>query len=229
MSMSPRHPVDPVADRAEAPAAPASPSRRRFVRNVGMGAAALGAVAATGVALSDVASAQTAATEPPDLSAADISLVQFLQSVSLAAAKGLLTAGSKPGLSTTIAEEIRTFARHHATQAETLGTLLAKENKITTPNPKLLTQLDGQISAAGDQAALLDVLITFEEQVAATMLQAMGEAQSFVVSGPVGGALAVVGQQAAALGSAAGKPIGDWLPAFGSTNGALTPAAYPAS
>ena len=229
MSMSPRHPVDPVDDRAEAPAAPASPSRRRFVRNVGVGAAALGAVAATGAALSDVASAQTTATNPPDLSAADISLVQFLQSVSIAGQKGLLTAAGKSVLTSTLNEEVRTFARHHATQAVTLGTLLSKENNITAANPKLLAQLNGQVNGASDQAALLNVLLTFEEQVSATMLQAMGEAQSFLVSGAVGSALAVVGQQAAALGSAAGKPIGDWLPAFGSTNGALTPAAFPTS
>ncbi len=229
MSMSPRHPVDPVDDRAEAPAAPESPSRRRFVRNVGLGAAALGAVAATGTALAGVASAQTTAAEPPDLSAADIALVQFLQSISLAAEDALKTAADTPGLATTLAEEIRTFSRHHGTQATTLGTLLSEENNITTPNPKLLTQVDGQISGAGDQTALLNVLFTFEEELAATMLAAMGEAESFLVSGAVGSALAVVGQQAAALGSAAGKPIEDWLPAFGSTTGALTPAAYPAS
>ena len=229
MSMSPRHPVDPVDDRAEAPAAPASPSRRRFVRNVGLGAAALGAAAATGTALTDVASAQaTGATDPPDLSASDIALVQFLQSVSLAGKDGLATAADKPGLASGLAEELRTFSRHHGTQATTLGTLLSEENNIAAANPKLIAQLDGKVNGAGDQAALVDVLLEFEEQVSATMLQAMGQAQSFVVSGPVGSALAVIGQQAAALGSAAGKPIGDWLPAFGSTDGALTPAAYPA-
>jgi hypothetical protein len=229
MSMSPRHPVDPVDDRAEAPAAPASPSRRRFVRNVGLGAAALGAAAATGSALTGVASAQTtAATDPPDLSASDVALVQFLQSISLAGKDGLASAAKKPGLTSELAEEIRSFSRHHGTQATTLGTLLSEADNITAANPKLIAQLNGQITGAADQAALLAVLLEFEEQVSATMLQAMGDADSFVVSGPVGSALAVIGQQAAALGSASATPISDWLPAFGSTTGALTPAAYPA-
>lgn len=228
MSMSPRHPVDPVDDRAKSPAAPASPSRRQFVRSVGLGAAALGAAAAAGTALSGTASAQTAATEPPELSPSDIALVQFLQSISLAGEDGLATAATKPGIVGQLAEEIRGFSRNHAAQAKALGGLLSKENAITAPNPRLLAQLDGQINGTGDQAALLGVLLAFEEQVAATMLQAMGDAQSWLVATPVASALPIIGQQAAALGSAADKPIADWLPAFGTTDGALTPAAFPA-
>lgn len=228
MSMSPRHPVDPVDDRADAPAAPASPSRRRFVRNVGLGAAALGAAAATGTALGGTASAQTAATTPPELPASDVALVQFLQSISLAGQTGLATAAGKPGIASQMAEEIRAFSRNHGAQAKALGALLSTENAITAPNPRLLTQLDGQINGAANQTALLGVLLTFEQQVAATMLQAMGDAKSWLVATPVAAALPVVGQQAAAIGSVANKPIADWLPAFGTTDGALTPAAFPA-
>jgi len=227
MSMSPRHPVDPVDDRAEAPA-PESPSRRRFVRNVGLGAAALGAVAVTGSALTGTAAAQTAAAEPPDLDTADVSLVQFLQSVSLAGKEGLTTASRKPGVTSQVAEDLRVIARHHGDQATALAALLPTDEPATVANPRLLAQLEGQIDGAGDEAALLAVLLEFEEQVAATMLQAMQDADSWVVAAAVASVLPVVGQQAAALGSMAGTPIGDWLPAFGSTDGALSPTAYPA-
>jgi len=214
MSMSPRHPVDPVDDRAEAPAAPEMPSRRRFVRNVGMGAAALGAAAVTGATLAGTASAQaTTQTTPPELEPSDVALVQFLQSISLAGESGLATAAEKPGLAGGLAEELRGFSRNHAAQAKALGALLSETDAITAANPKLLTQLDGQISGATTQAALLGVLLTFEEQVSATMLQAMGEASSWLVATPIASALPVVGQMAAAIGT---------------TDGALTPAAYPA-
>jgi hypothetical protein len=225
MSMSPRHPVDPAAEPTEADTAPASASRRRFVRNVGLGAAALGAVAVTGTAITGVATAQT--EEPPELDAADVGLLQFLQSLSLAGEQGLATAAGKTYLATPTAEELRDFSRHHAAQADAITALLPETDVITAPNPTMLAELEGAVDGAADEPALLGVLLTFEEDLAATMLQAMSTAESFLVAGAVAKILPIVGQQAAALGTLADAPLTEWLPAFGSTDGAFTPAAYP--
>jgi hypothetical protein len=227
MSMSPRHPVDQVADGAEP--VPASASRRRFMRNVGLGAAALGAAAVTGTALAETASAQSSgATEAPDLPAADVALLQFLQSISIAAEEGLAASADKAYLQTEIGEQLRQYSRHHRTQAAAIGALLPEADAITAPNARLLGEITSNVDRAADQAALLAVLVTLEEDLAATMLEAIGTAESFLVSGAVATIQAIVAQQAAALGSANDAPIDQWLPAFGTTDGALAPSAYPA-
>ena len=225
MSMSPRHPVDLVADGAEP--VPASTSRRRFMRNVGLGAAALGAAAVAGTALTEVASAQTA-TEAPELSAADVALLQFLQSITLAGEEGMTLAAEKTFLQTEVAEQLRQFSRHHRTQAAGIGALLPEADVITAANPRLLGEITANVDRAGDQAALLGVLLTLEEDLAATMLEALGTAESFLVAGAVATIQPIVAQQAAAIGSANATPIDQWLPAFGTTTGALSPSAYPA-
>ena len=226
MSMSPRHPVAPADDRLDGDVAPASESRRRFVRNMGLGAAAVGAVAATGASLTGVASAQTTAT-PPELDAADVDLLAFLQSIQLAAADALTTAADLPVLDSAVAEQLRGYVRHHKDQATTFGALLTEDEAVTAPNPTLLAQITGEIEGAADQEALVSVLYRFEEQLAATHLAAMGEADSWLVAGPVASILPIVGQMAAALGSTADLPTETWLPAFGSADGAFTPAAFP--
>lgn len=225
MSMSPRPPVDQVADGADP--VPASASRRRFMRNVGMGAAALGAAAVTGTALAEVASAQTSTATAPELGAADVSLLQFLQSLSLAAEEGVKAAAEKTFLDTELREEIRLFSRHHRDQATAIGALLSETDAITTPNAKLLGEITSNADRANDQNALVAVLLTLEEDLAATMLEAIGSAESFVVSGAVATIQPIVAQQAAALGSANDAPIDQWLPAFGTTTGAFAQSAYP--
>jgi hypothetical protein len=226
MSMSPRHPVDPAEDRPDAPAGSVATSRRRFVRNVGVGAAALGAVAVAGGALASVASAQTE-SEPPDLEPADVDLVRWLQSLSIAAEEGLATAADATFLQSSDTNTLRGFSRHHRDQAAALGALLPEEEVVETANARLLTELDDDIAGATSRAALLGVVQQFEERLAATMLAAVGEAELFVVAGVIASAAPVVGQQAAALGSVAGQPIADWLPPFVTTEGAYSQAAYP--
>ena len=232
MSMSHRPSVEPEPthqdSRPTAPAGGEATSRRAFVRTVGLGAAALGAAAATGGTLTGTAGAQTAGSStPPDLSSGDVALLQFLQSITLAGEQTLATAAKSPLLASTIAETTRGFSRNHRDQAVAIGALLSKDNVIAEPNPTLLAGALAQIEAATVERQLLTVMATLEEQLAATMLAAMGEAQSFLVAGPVAAVLAVVGQQAATFGDAAGEPIDEWIPTFASTDGALSPGAYP--
>jgi hypothetical protein len=228
MSMSPRQQVDPADDRAEADADPATTSRRRFVRNVGLGAAALGAVAVTGSALTGVASAQTA-TEPPELSEADITIVRFLQSLLLAAEETLFDAADVPGLESPVAEMIRGFSRNSRVQAAAFGALLESDLTVTTPNPTLTTQVTAQLAGAADQAAVLAIVLPMLEQLCATLQQSLGEAESFLVARVISSVLPIVAQQAAATGATADDPIEEWLPTYGTTAGALAPADYPVS
>jgi hypothetical protein len=230
MSMSPHPAAEPAEDRVDEAPAPTSTSRRRFVRTVGLGAAALGAAAATGSALSGVASAQTASSEVPELTESDIELVQFLQSVCLAGEAILTSAVTSQQITdSAISEQLRTFAGHHGDQAAKFGELLTEEEQITDPNPTLTSSETSAVEAALDQSVLLGQLLDLEERMAATMLASLGEATSFLVAGDIAAVLPVVGQQAAALGQDLDAPIDSWLPAFATTDGAMTPAEFPIS
>jgi hypothetical protein len=232
MSMSPDPAVDPAGEPTGAAPAPASPSRRSFVRTVGLGAAALGAATATGAALTGVVSAQAAGdtSEVPELSDPDVEIVRFLQSISLAAEEILLSAVDNPQLTDSAqSEELRTFAKHHADHAERFGTLLPEDEQVTDPNPTLTTSSTSAVDEATDATLLLGQVLELEEQLAATMLASVTEAESFLVARAIAAVLPVVSQQAAAIGGDLGAPIDTWLPAFGTTDGALTPAQFPIS
>jgi len=228
MSMSPRPPVDPVEDRADAPGASAPTSRRRFVRNVGLGAAAVGAVAVTSGTLGSVASAQTASeTVLPDLGPSDVALAQWMQSLSLAAAAGLTTAAAGTFVSSPDQEMLRAYARTHTVQAAAFGAIIPKDDAVTTPNPKLMSQLDAAVAGATNDSALLSAVQDVESNLAATMLAALNTSKSFVIAGILASAFAVIGQQVAAIGVTTDQAIDEWLPTFATTDGAFTQAAYP--
>ena len=127
-----------------------------------------------------------------------------------------------------MAETLNSFSRNHNQHAITLAGLLGDTDVISDPNPKLLSEIQIKVDASRDTAALLDAVGTFEENLSATFLVAMGDAESWILAGSVATMLPIIGQMAAAVGSITGAPISDWLPAFGSTDGALSPAAYPA-
>jgi hypothetical protein len=94
-------------------------------------------------------------------------------------------------------------------------------------NSTLQAQIDGNVAAAANEAALLAVVQTLEENLSSTMLAALGQAQSWHVAEQIATVCPVNGQQAAAIGFDAGQPTSQWLPAFASTTGAFAQAAFP--
>jgi hypothetical protein len=200
-----------------------TPSRRGFMRTVGLGAAAVGAMAVTGSVLTDVVDAATTDT---DLVAADIDLLVFLQSLELAAEKSLATAGEVSFLSAASAQRLRQFSRLHHDQAVALASILPSTT-IAPINSTLLAQVDGNVAGAGNEVALMAVIQTLEENLSATFLAALGQVQAWHAAEQIAVVCPVNGQQAAAIGFDAGQPTSQWLPAFVTTNGAFTQAAFP--
>ena len=221
MSTSSHLPVDQTGSQD---ATGTAPSRRGFMRTVGLGAAAVGAMAVTGSVLTDVVSAAT--TTDTDLVAADIELLVFLQSLELAAEKSVATAAEVSFLSTASAQRLRQFSRLHHDQAVALATILPSTT-IAPVNSTLLAQVDGNVAGAGNEAALMAVIQMLEENLSATFLAALGQVQAWHAAEQIAIVCPVNGQQAAAIGFDAGQPTSQWLPAFASTNGAFTQAAFP--
>lgn len=236
MSMTPQPETDAAVEQI---ASGAVSSRRSFVRTAALGAAALGAAAATGTALASAAGASESMTSSSGgasaagsaeatLSAADTQLLLFLHGVSTAAQQALQAGADQSYLTSTYAERLREFSRHHRDQAARLAKLLPTDVAATSvANPSLLAQMNGRIGGAGSQTALLGVVAEYEETLSATFIDALAEAEHFTVAESIAGCAPILGQQAASLGADAGEPQPQWLPAFAPTTGALTPAAFP--
>jgi hypothetical protein len=193
------------------------------MRTIGLGAAAVGAIAVTGAALTDVVGA---ATPDGNISATDAELLTFLSSLEYAAEKSLYSAAEVSFLSAPTAQRLRQFARLHRDQALALGAILPTTTVVPI-NSTLQAQIDGNVAAAANEAALLAVVQTLEENLSSTMLAALGQAQSWHVAEQIATVCPVNGQQAAAIGFDAGQPTSQWLPAFASTTGAFAQAAFP--
>ncbi|MCU0310319.1 MAG: ferritin-like domain-containing protein [Acidimicrobiales bacterium] len=201
-------------------------SRRRFVRNLGLGAMAFGAVTVSGVALAQGVAAQADGGSAPELAPADLDLVLFAESLELAAAAAYQVAVDDARLDTTAAETARMFGRHHAEHAEALRGLIPEDLQRFTPNQAVVDAVVPQLNAATDQNQVLTVLYGVEEGAAATYLRALG-VLDWVVAGPAATILPIESQHAVVLGQLADLPQADWMPAFGTEQAAFDPAQFP--
>jgi hypothetical protein len=216
----------PGAAPATGPDAPLA-SRRSFVRNLGLGAVAFGAVATSGVALASGAGAVTATDEPPELAESDRQILRFLQSVELAGVAGYATALDTRVLGPEAVETLRTFQHYHRDHAQAFGALLDTSVQVSVPNPGVTAPLVASISSAADEEGVLRALYGYEESAAATLLRSLGLAESWLVAGPIATILPIDGMQAVVLGAMADVPESEWMPAFGTVDGAFQPAAQP--
>lgn len=202
-------------------------SRRRFMRNLGLGGAvAVGAAVVPVSGLVGVASAQTTATTVV-LPASDLQTVVFAQGLELALVAGYTLAVNTVKLESKVAEVFRLFGRHHNEHATALGAL-AGSSKVTAPNAALVSSLTPQIKALSDQEAATKFMGSLEQGAAATYLTALGSLQAFESTAPVSTILPIEAQHATVLGELSAQPVSEWMPAFQTTTGAFSPTQYPA-
>ena len=176
-------------------------------------------------------------TEPVEMTAEDLQVVRFAESVERAAVAAYqLAIDGRQLIDPAVAESALIFQRHHGDHAEALYCLAGNEpaadgaeavaDQRMAPNSALVQALAPQIQAASDQAAVLELLYGLEEGAAATYLFALGVLETIDVAGAAGLILPVEGQHAVVWGQALGKPIQEWMPAFQTADGALDPAEY---
>lgn len=204
-------------------------SRRRFVRNLGLGGAvAIGAAAVPTVALATAAGAQTSSgSTKVELPASDLAIVDFAVGLELAAEAAYGVAVGTKLFDSSQDELARTFGRHHHEHAVALATLAGRDAEtVGSANAKIVDALSPRLQGAGTADGLLQVLFDVEQGAAATYLEALGNLTSRDASGPAGTILPIESQHATAIGSMLDLPIEQWMPAFQTTAGAFDPNRY---
>ena len=204
-------------------------ARRDFMRNVGIGSAAVVGSSALGATLGSAAAGAQANGADEQISGADQATLTYLEGVELAAAAAFTQAIARQLLNAATTEICRTFSSHHRSHGDAIAALVGGATAETVPpNAAVLAEASAQIQGAATDQALLDVLAGFSERVAATSQAALGTIGSLVGASVVSRISPVDAQQAAVLGQYAGRPPSEWLPLTQPTAGAFAPTAQPA-
>ncbi len=223
MGIHPPRLTDPTAEDVE----PVGHSRRGFLTRVAVGGAAL-AVGSQVVPVGGLL--PVGAQEDGEVALdADETTIQHLASVALAAAEAHRTAATVEGIPETTVEVIRSFGGHHRSQAAALNGLIPEDAEVTVPNETLLGEVTSALDGASGEAAVLAVLRDMTEQIVATHLAALESVEDQNDARPIAAAMATVSQHAVVLGVLGGESIETASPETQSTDGALTPEAYPVS
>ncbi|MGZ4727954.1 MAG: ferritin-like domain-containing protein [Acidimicrobiales bacterium] len=205
-------------------------TRRNFVRNLGLGGAAVafGSVLVPVAGLVPAALAQTS-TKGADIPAADMAVVKFAQGLELAASAAYVAIVAQRKLDSAQTESARLFGRHHDEHSAALAKLIPKDEVATVPNPKILAVFAPQISAAADANALMQIAFNLETGAAATYQLAMGALTNWQGAAAVSTIEPIEAQHAVVWGHELNLPTDQWMPAFQNTAAALDPATYAAS
>lgn len=219
-------------DTATGQDAPAGTSRRRFLTRAAAGGALLvaGSQLVPGGLLPAAAQDEGGANDEDqdaELSP-DEELVAHLAGLCLAAARGfgLAVDPATSPLSEPVAEVVRRLGAFHTSQAAALNELLpvAVENTNTVLDQELAREIAG---ASTDQDAVLGVLRDLEESLAATQYVMLGAIDDQNDARTVAEILPVTGQAVVVLGTLAGAPFGELVPAQQTGEGDLSVADYP--
>ena len=204
-------------------------NRRNFVRNLGLGGAAIafGSMLVPVVGLVPDAMAQTATGA--DIPAADMAIVEFAQGLELAAAAAYVLIVAQRKLDTDQTESARLFGRHHTEHSAALAKLIPTASVATAPNPKIVAVFEPRITAATDADALMQVAFDLETGAAATYQLAMGALTNWQGAAAVSTIEPIEAQHAVVWGQALDLPTDQWMPAFQNTAAALQPSTYAAS
>lgn len=193
-------------------------SRRQFLAEVGA-ASALLTIGSAVVPIRSLIPAAYAQT--------DVVIAQFLAGIEYAAVEAYQAAGVSGKIKTKAVTDAATkFADHHRQAGDAFKALAGSE---VAPNKTLLDMVGGQLTAAKDERAVVEIAYGLENSAAATYLFALGvltEPKAVETSASV---LPIVAQHAIALGTVLGKSVDDatFMPAFEKSDGSLDPGKYP--
>lgn len=202
-------------------------SRRRFLTRASIGGAAvvIGGTSFSLATMMPTSMAQTTTTEPSD---GDLAIVQFAQTLELAAVQAYEAAVATNRLDTVMAETARTFGLHHHDHADALGTIAGKKAP-NAANQQIVQLFAPGIKSATDQNAVLQQLYQLEEGAAATYALALGLIESADTAGTASTILPVEGQHAVAWAQVLKLPVEEWMPPFQTKSDALDPQRYATS
>lgn len=223
-------------------------SRRRALRDLGIGVGVLTIGSALVPVRSLMAAAGAQESEGEDAEApteegapSEADQLAFLESVERAAAGIYRDVAASGLIGAANLATVNAFGQHHSEHATKLATL-AGSASVGRPNPKLATILADQLTQATDEKAALRILADLESGLASSHLTALGtlgtppakdvkDAPPTVPGAAVAVAaiLPVEGQHAAVLGGALGRSAAERLPAFEIVDNAMPADAFPAT
>lgn len=199
-----------------------TPSRRRFLRDAGLG----GLAVTVGSALLPIGRLVAPVGAQSTPSEADIA--RFAASLEYAAVAAYQAAADTGKISRPVLDVATTFAGHHQDHGDAFASFVGED---VPANQTVLDTFGPQIAQAADEAALLEIAFGVENAAAATYLFALGVLENPDAVGAVASILPVEAQHAVVLGQALGKDLtdGGMVPSFETTDAALDPADFPIS
>lgn len=203
------------------------PSRRRALRDLGLGLGALtvGSATFTWDSLLPAGAQSTTTTEKPKEGLTEPETMAFLESLELTAAasyEAATASGLAPESATTFAQ----FSDHHRQHAQTVGAVAGPEAKGKS-NPKLAQVTNDQMNQASSAKALIKILFDLEGALAATYLAALGTLQEDPHETLAASILPVESQHAVVLGRLIGLSEVDLVPAFEIVERAMPVESFP--
>ena len=195
-------------------------SRRRFLRDAGLG----GAVLTLGSTLVPMARLMPAAWAQETLSDGD--LAAFAERVELAAVEAYSAAIDTGLLDGGVVDVAEIFRRHHSEHADAFGAV-ASDAATGEANQAVLDVFAPQIGEAADQDALLQIAQDLENGAAATYYFSLGVLQDRDAALAAATVLPIESQHAVVLGQALGQDLEEYVPTFQGQEGALSPREYP--
>ena len=228
MSIDDRLPADPDPGATAGHDGAPQPTRRGFMKAVGVGGALVAGGGALLPFLDDVAGAQ----DSGDLD--DNELFEVAMTLEYAAAQLYEEALAADTLDDEALERVRDFGPNHTVHgdaiASTLTALTTDDSydvtKLQVPNPKLYDTFRDRIEAAVDQNAMLGILQDLESTLAAThqvLVTTMADPTDAKV---VASVQMVDAQQEVVLARMLSRPLAQYTPTEEPTDGALNAEAY---
>lgn len=198
--------------------------RRSFLTKAGLGSVLLTIGSAT-TPLSRLIIPAAGAQEVTD---ADIAT--FAASLEFAAVEAYkAAAGSGKVTTKAVADAAGEFAGHHKEHGEAFKALASDKN--VGANKKILEMVSGQLKAAKDETAVVELAYGLENAAASTYLFGLGVLTNKKAYETAASILPVESQHAMVLGSVLGKQVtsADYMPPFEKTDAALKPSEFPVS
>lgn len=229
MSIDDRLPAEPDVGRADGHDGAAAPTRRGFMKAVGLGGALVAGGGALLPFLADEVSAQSGSGGLDDSG-----LLQVAMTLEYAASQLYEDARGKGSFDEATTNRIVQFGPNHQTHgdsiADMLTTLSTDETfdvtSLQVPNAKLYKTFHDRLDAAADATAALGVLQDLESTLAATlqvMVTTMTEASDARFTASI---QMVDAQQEVVLARLLSRPLAQYTPTAEPTEGALSPEAY---
>lgn len=155
----------------------------------------------------------------------DPELARFGASIELAAAQLCTTAAEGGKLDPTTVGLIESFGEHHREHAAAFQAMVEPPIEVAA-NQRVLDTFGPLVSGGADQGAILNVLSSVEESMAATHLLLVGQLVDPADARTVATILPIEAQHAVVLGQVLQKVSATFLPAVETVDTALDPAEW---